>query len=195
MNVLREFIAISLTPEIHHNLEQVLSIMKQRLPKSPIRWVPVQNIHLTLKFLGDVSLSQQELLTNMLKSEVHRHKSFELSFGELGVFPSLSRPRVIWVGSEAPAELFSLQKGIEAEMAKLGYSPEERPFSPHLTLGRMQRNVSAQDIRRVSEILGAVKVGFLGAMRVNDVHLYRSDLQPSGAIYTRLFTAALFSMK
>ena len=76
-------------------------------------------------------------------------------------------------------------------MARLGYVPEERPFSPHLTLGRVARNASPEEIHRISDILGKTKVGFLGAFRVQSVHLYRSDLQPGGSIYTRLFTANL----
>jgi 2'-5' RNA ligase len=103
----------------------------------------------------------------------------------------LRRPHVIWVGIEAPSELAALQHGLEAELARLGYAPEERPFSPHLTVGRVARNASLDDTRHISDVLGKSKVGFLGAFRVQAVHLYRSDLQPGGPIYTRLLTASL----
>ena len=85
----------------------------------------------------------------------------------------------------------ALQHGVEAEMARLGYAPEERPFSPHLTLGRVVRNATSEEIGRISDVLGKSKVGFLGAFRVQSVHFYRSDLQPGGSVYTRLFTANL----
>ena len=191
MSVIRAFIAISLSPEIYQKLEQVLGALRKQLPGNSIRWVAANNIHLTIKFLGDVSLSSLELLTKALQSEASRHPPFDISVGELGVFPSLRRPHVVWVGVEAPPELAALQHGVEAEMARLGYAPEQRPFSPHLTLGRVGRNASSEETRQIGDVLGKHKVGFLGAFRVRTVYLYRSDLQPGGSIYTRLLTANL----
>ena len=191
MGVIRAFIAISLSPEVYQHLDQLLAGLKSDLPGGSIRWVPAKNIHLTIKFLGEVSISSQELLGRSLQAEASRHPSFEISVGGLGVFPSLRRPHVIWVGVEAPLELAALQHAVEAEMARLGYAPEERPFSPHLTLGRVARNASLDETRRISDVLGKSKVGFLGAFRVQSVYLYRSDLQPGGSVYTRLFTASL----
>ena len=191
MSVIRAFIAISLSPEIYQKLEQVLGALRKQLPGNAVRWVAANNIHLTIKFLGDVSLSSLELLTKALQSEASRHPPFDISVGELGVFPSLRRPHVVWVGVEAPPELAALQHGVEAEMARLGYAPEQRPFSPHLTLGRVGRNASSEETRQIGEVLGKHKVGFLGAFRVRTVYLYRSDLQPGGSIYTRLLTANL----
>jgi 2'-5' RNA ligase len=193
MSVIRAFIAIDLSPDIVQKLDQVLSDLRKWLPGASVRWVPAKNIHLTIKFLGDVSVSNQELLTHALQGEVCRHSSFEMGVGELGVFPSLRRPRVIWIGIEAPSELAILHRGIETEMARLGYAPEDRPFSPHLTLGRVSRNANSDEMRRIGEVLSARKVGFLGAMRVQSVHLYRSDLQSSGSIYTCLHSSNLSS--
>ncbi len=193
MNVIRSFIAISLSVEIYQNLEGVLGELKKRLPGTAVRWVPAKNIHLTIKFLGDVSAANVDILEKILQAEAARHQPFEISVGELGAFPSARRPRVVWVGVQAPAELIALQRGVEAEMIRLGYPPDERPFSPHLTLGRVSRNARPDEIRALSEILGQYKVGFLGATRAQSVNLYRSDLQPSGAVYTRLFAAALAS--
>ena len=160
MSVIRAFIAISLSSEIHQKLDEVIYGLKNRLPKAPIRWVPANNIHLTLKFLGDVSVSNLEILTKMIQAEVSRHEPFEISVGELGVFPSAHRPRVIWVGIEAPQELYSLHHGIETEMHRLGYAAEERPFSPHLTLGRVSRNARADDYYPIATgIQSHTKVG------------------------------------
>lgn len=191
--VIRAFIAIDLSPEIAQSLDQVLSDLKRRLPRMPIRWVPVQNIHLTIKFLGDVSVSNQELLTTMLKAEANRHPPFEIQVGDLGVFPSVRRPRVIWVGVESSPELLTLHRGVDAEMARLGYLPEEKSFTPHLTLGRVSRTANSDEIRRIGDVLSGYKVDVLGRQRVQAVHFYRSDLQPSGSVYTRLFTASLIS--
>lgn len=191
MNVIRAFIAIHLPSEIRHNLEQVLKDLYSRWPQAPVRWVPAGNIHLTLKFLGEVSTANLPLLIKSLAAEAARRPAFEISVGGLGAFPSLRRPRVVWVGVEAPPELGALQHGVEAEMAHLGYAPEERAFSPHLTLGRVARNVSPDEQTRLSALLSAAKVGFLGAVRVQNIQLFRSDLQPSGAVYTSLFSAPL----
>jgi 2'-5' RNA ligase len=191
MSVIRAFIAIEMSPEIRRRLDQVSDELKRRLKDIPVRWVPVENIHLTLKFLGDVSVANLEVLKKILQSEIAGHHPFEMSVGELGAFPSNRRPRVIWVKVQAPAELEAVQRGIETESTRLGYAREERAFSPHLTLGRVSRNASSRDIHRISEVLDSYKVGFLGATRVQTVHLFRSDLQPGGAVYTCLFTVPL----
>jgi 2'-5' RNA ligase len=92
---------------------------------------------------------------------------------------------------EIPQELIALQHNIEIETARLGYSREHRPFSPHLTFGRVSRNASTQDVHIIADILDKYKVGFLGATRVRTVYLYRSDLKPEGAEYTPIYSAAL----
>ena len=195
MSVIRAFIAIELSPEIQNRIEEVTGELKQRLHNVPVRWVPVKNIHLTLKFLGDVSLSNLEVLTKILKSEASSRVPFEISIGDLGAFPSMRRPRVIWVGVEAPPELQAVQRGIEMETARLGYAREERPFTPHLTLGRVSRGATSQDSRRIAEVLSTYQVGFLGATRVQAVHLFKSDLQPGGAVYAKLFSAPLITSR
>ena len=191
MSVIRAFIAINISPEIKQRLTVLSDDLQRSLRGVPLRWVPVENIHLTLKFLGDVSEANLDLLKKLLKSESAAHPVFELSAGELGAFPSIRRPRVIWVNIQAPSELAALQRGIDIETSRMGYAREDRPFSPHLTLGRVSRNADADDHHRISEVLGAFKVGFIGAANVRQVHLYRSDLQPSGAIYTLIYSANL----
>lgn len=191
MSVIRAFIAINISAEIKQRLTVLSGDLQRALGGVPVRWVPVENIHLTLKFLGDVSETNLELLKKIMKSEAAEHPAFELSAGELGAFPTIRRPRVIWVNIQAPAELVSLQRGIDHETARLGYPREDRPFSAHLTLGRVSRNANVNDLRRISEELSSFKVGFIGAANVQQVHLYRSDLQPTGAIYTLIYSASL----
>jgi 2'-5' RNA ligase len=191
MSVIRAFIAIDLSQEIIQRLDQVSTQLKKRLEGVPVRWVQVDNIHLTLKFLGDVSLANIDMLKKILQTEVEGHRAFEISVGGLGAFPTPRRPRVVWVGVEAPADLSAVQNGVENAMSLLGYAREDRPFSPHLTLGRVSRNAGTQDERQIGEAIEAAKLGFLGVARVNEVHLYKSDLNPNGAVYTRLFTSAL----
>ena len=191
MSVIRAFIAIDLTSDIITCLRQVSTQLRQRLAGVPVRWVAEENVHLTLKFLGDASVANLEMLQKVLHGEVTAHHSFEFSVGGVGAFPSSHRPHVIWVGIEAPAALVTLQSGVEGAMERLGYAREARPFSAHLTLGRVSRNANPRDLHLIGEALEAIKAGFMGIVRVHEVHLYKSDLNPKGAVYTRLFTAPL----
>ncbi len=193
MAVIRAFIAVELASEITSQLEQVSAGLKQQLQGVAVRWVPVRNIHLTLKFLGDVSTSNLDMLKKILQTEAGGHRPFTIEVSGLGAFPSLQRPRVIWVGVEAPPELSTIQRGIENEMARLGYAREDRPFSPHLTLGRVGRSATPQDVRLISQVLKSSNVGRLGTSPVAAVHLFSSDLRPEGAVYTCLFTARMGS--
>ncbi len=191
MPVIRAFIAIEVPAEIHRRMEEATEPLREKLSSCPVRWVAIHNIHLTLKFLGDTSVSNLPVLENMLQAVAAMHQPFEVSVGQLGAFPSKTRPRVIWIGVQAPQELINLQRRIETETDHLGYPREERAFSPHLTLGRVSRNASPADVRRIGEAVVVSEIGWLGTMRVETVTLYRSDLHPSGAVYTPLFTAKL----
>lgn len=191
MSVIRAFIAIDLSLDIQHRLDDVLQNYKSQLANIPIRWVAATNIHLTLKFLGDVSLSNLNILTDMIQAEISAHHQFDISVGGSGAFPNIHQPRVIWVGVEAPPALNAIQNGIETTTTRLGYTREERAFSPHLTLGRVSRNATSQDVKAISKVLEVTRVGFLGATCVEKVYLYRSDLQPTGAVYTQIFSSSL----
>jgi 2'-5' RNA ligase len=191
MSLLRAFIAVELPPEIHQAIENKAAPMRAALNASLVRWVPTANIHLTLKFLGDISPANVDLLTQILSAEIGQHATFEMDFGGLGAFPNSRRPRVIWIGIQAPAGLEALQHGIEAAAAKLGYPVEKRPFSPHLTIGRVKQKINASGMKKIRTALKDIQVGSLGSMQVTAVHLYKSDLKPTGAVYTRLFFAPL----
>lgn len=191
MEVIRAFIAVDLSPTILEKIEHVAQDLQQQMDTVPIRWVPTENIHLTLKFLGNVSTANLEILMDILGKVVASHHECDISVGGIGVFPKTHNPRVIWVGMEVPQELTNLQYNIEIETARLGYSREHRPFSPHLTFGRVSRNASTEEIQKIAKILENYRVGFLGATRVRTVYLYRSDLKPEGAEYTPIYSAAL----
>lgn len=193
MGVVRAFIAIDLPEDILERIEDVSHQLQSQLRRYPIKWVPVGNIHLTLKFLGDVSENNLRLIEDMLAGEVGEHSPFEFGVGRLGAFPDMKRPRVVWVGVEAPEELLALQRGIESAMQRLGYQREQRPFQPHLTLARVARKATSSQVYAIGRILREITVSFLGSARVTQVHLYRSDLHPDGAVYTRLFTTNLNS--
>lgn len=191
MSIVRAFIAVDLPSDLQARLAQVGQDLNAEMGDMPIRWVSAGHMHLTLKFLGDVSLNNLEVVTDILRSEAAARDEMVISLGGMGAYPKPRQPRVIWVGVEAPDELKTLQRGIDRLTARVGYARETREFSPHITLGRVSRNASPGDVRQIGAVLCAKKVGFLGVARVTAVQLYRSDLQAGGAVYTRLFSAPL----
>ena len=186
---IRAFIAIELPESVRRDLNTIQQEIQSRAgepSRRAVRWVPAANIHLTLKVLGEVSTSSLPTLAGVLQAEAAHCPAFQIQIGGLGAFPNVHRPRVIWVGSQAPAELASLQKGIDQATRTLGYPSEDRPFSPHLTLGRINQHARSEDIAVVSKTLSELKVGELSTAQVNQVHLFRSVLNPGGAVYTSL---------
>ncbi len=191
MSVFRAFIAVDLSAEVLDRLAQVMEGLREEIGDHAVRWLPLENVHLTLKFLGDVSVSNVERVKEILRNSASGHPLFAVSVGGVGAFPSLLRARVVWAGVEGPPDLMSLQRMIDMETARLGYASEDRPFKPHLTLGRVSRNVSSKELQQIAQVLKNKKVGFLGVTQVAEVHLFRSDLQPNGAVYTRLYSTPL----
>ena len=191
--MLRAFIAIEVPIEVQRAIAGSTAALKSALPKPLIRWVAPQNVHLTLKFLGDVSHTALEELAETLKVEVCSYSMFSVLVGGLGAFPTPRRPRVIWIGLETPPALQALQRGVEMVAARLGYTPEERPFSSHLTIGRVSQKVSASDFQRIRSMLESTKVGALGTLRVEAVHIFKSDLLPGGSVYTHLYALPMKS--
>ena len=186
---MRAFVAVDLPGAVRERLSEEVSSLKES--NADVRWTRPENFHLTLKFLGDVSIANLELLTEMIEKEISSHRQFDISVGGSGAFPNIRQPHVVWVGVEAPPELSAIQNGIEVTTSRLGYSREERAFSPHLTLGRVSRNATSLDVKKISIVLETNKIGFLGATCVEKVYLYRSDLQPAGAVYTQIYSSSL----
>jgi len=191
MSLLRVFIAIELPTHVCDAIQKQTARLREALGSDFVRWVPTQNMHLTLKFLGDTSSSYLDFLKQMLIREADSCPQFDLQLGGLGAFPNSRKPRLIWIGIHAPSNLASLQKNIEAGTTRLGYEQEERAFSPHLTIGRARQNVSPTDLQKIRVALDAIQLGNIGIARVDSIHLFKSDLQPGGSIYTKLFSAPL----
>jgi RNA 2',3'-cyclic 3'-phosphodiesterase len=185
----RSFIAIELPEEIRrelHAIEMKIQAQAGDSARKTVRWVAANNMHLTLKFLGEVSAANLQILTQAIKEATGRYPAFEFTVNGLGAFPNTRRPRVVWVGVEAPPDLLAIQKAIEAETRRLGYPSEERPFSPHLTLGRTAQNARPEEIARLAHALSEMKIGLVGRVQAEEVILFRSDLRPTGAVYTPL---------
>jgi 2'-5' RNA ligase len=190
MSLLRAFIAIDLPSEIKKAIStQTASLRKES--GRVARWVATENIHLTLKFLGEISSTHLEMLTQAICAECAQVASFQVSVEQLGCFPNPRRPRVIWIGLIVPPELNRLQRQIEASTTRLGYASDEKPFSPHLTIGRVREQATATELQMLRTLLESTSIAALGTFTVNETHLYKSDLKPDGPVYTRLVSTPL----
>ena len=149
-----------------------------------VRWVATGNIHLTLKFLGEVDEDELDGIAAVLTEAVHGFAPLRLAAAGVGVFPSANRARVIWVGlSGQLSQLAALQRSIEDRLATIGYPHEKRPFSGHLTLGRVKGLIAAS---RLTTAMGAFRDFASETFEVDRVVLFKSDLRPTGAMYTEL---------
>lgn len=190
---IRTFIAIELSDEIHQKIKEIQSEIRSSI-QSRISWSKPENIHLTLKFLGDVSLDKIESIKKNLKKVGRMHSPFEMSFGGIGTFPNFRRPRVIWLGVDRGAEqVIKIVSSIEMAMKKLGFQPERRKFTPHLTLGRVkQRGVN---LKKIEPDLKKYDKPNIPIVQVDRLALIKSELYPSGAIYTALEQFVLGKIK
>ena len=190
MSLLRTFIALEIPQELQQIIHKEIAHLRNTIG-TLVRWVPPGNVHLTLKFLGNISPANVDIVTQMIRAEADSCQPFVMQVSGLGCFPSPKRPRVIYIGLQAPAELEALQHGIESATTRLGYESKERGFAPHLTIGRVRQNISAADQQKIRRALEGTQIDSLGIARVDSVHLYNSDLKPTGSVYTRLFSAPL----
>ena len=191
MQMVRVFIAVSLPEEIHDNLSSISDQLKKSLEDGMVRWVKPENIHLTLKFLGEISAGDITQIKAGLEEPIGSHAAFTLAVQKIGVFPNLRRPRVIWAGLKDSEALIALYNTVETVIRELGYDSEERPFSAHLTLGRINQSASLQQTIHCGEVISSCAVGGLGSFIVKSVDIYRSELNAGGSIYTRLQSLAL----
>jgi 2'-5' RNA ligase len=196
MPPVRAFIAIELPAEIRQKLNAVEQQIQARAgedSRRAVRWVAAEKIHLTLKFLGDVSPEKLPELDSILKEEAARSPGFDMVIGGLGAFPNPRRPRVVWVGCEGGPALAALQKAVDRVTQHMGFPSEDRPFSAHLTLGRVNEHSNPEELAPLQGVLSELKIGELGRARVERFHLFRSDLRPGGPVYTSLYQFPLSS--
>lgn len=192
MQLLRLFIAIELDAALRVRLKQIQKQLQDGQSMRNVRWVAPQNIHLTLKFLGNVNQAQVPALLDALDHAVKNIAPLTLEARGLGCFPNAKRPNIIWVGLEGdtvPTAL--LVRQIENECAAVGFARDERGFTPHLTLGRVKREASLTERAAVGELIQSAPVPALGTIRADAVYLIASDLRPGGPVYTTMARVAL----
>ena len=196
-DTVRVFIALDIPTRDQESLTHAIGRLQSAIPNG-VKWVDPGGIHLTLKFLGNVPLPMVEkLLTAMqqasdqFRAESPR-KQFQLRLSGLGTFPNRQQARVLWAGAEGDLDsLAALQKLVDQAVATLGYSLEKRPFRPHLTIGRVRDSVPEQLRQSIGQAVAAAELPPTDFWKVDTLHLIRSNLTPSGAIYTSIGSVAL----
>lgn len=191
MEEIRAFVAIELPDEVIQALGRLVSRLKLRRSDG-VKWVDPTAVHLTLNFLGNIDSGRISEITEAMTEAARGISPFSLELKELGVFPNLDRVRVVWGGIGGEVEkLTRLQHGLEDNLEILGFPPEERTFSPHLTLGRVREQVSPQERQKLGEIVTGMKVETVEPFTVNGISLIKSQLTGAGAIYTRIGSVEL----
>ncbi|GAB4422710.1 MAG: RNA 2',3'-cyclic phosphodiesterase [Anaerolineales bacterium] len=188
MSSLRTFIALDIPAHTQTQITKQTATL-QRL--SGVRWIPTGNLHLTLKFLGDVTPAKIDTVAQSLSDLAARVQVFEIHITGLGTFPNIRNPRIIWIGIQAPQTLQTLHRGLETATTKLGFPPEKRSFNPHLTIGRVKRHISPEEVKNLQAALSNTDIGQIETISVNALHIYKSDLKPTGAVYTKLYSTPL----
>ena len=186
MEQIRSFIAIELPDELKLELIQLEARLKSG--KQPwVKWVNPYSIHLTLKFLGNIAVDRTGEITRAIEEAVQGISPFHLEVKELGVFPNLRRAQVAWVGISGEVDKLSqLQKRIETTLTPLGFAPESRAFTPHLTLARLRDQASLDERQRFGQLIANAKFEAAYTIEVDAISLMRSQLTREGAIYSRI---------
>ncbi len=192
MSTLRAFIAIELDEQTIDALAGLQLRLKRELGAQPVKWVAPASIHLTLKFLGEIDRALAPRVAAVLRDSIAGEHAFALTVSGLGAFPNLQRPNVIWAGLSGPTEAAArIARRLEEGCAALGIPREARPFSPHLTLGRVQREAAPDARRQIGDRVRHQRAGEIGLLRVDAVYLMRSELKPAGAVYSVLEKVSL----
>ena len=189
---LRLFIAIELTEALRTSLAALQNDLKRQLSPRVVRWTNPDGIHLTLKFLGDTPADRVEAIARAMEAAAVSFAPFSFTVAGFGCFPNLRRAKVLWVGlPEMPKALAGLQRATDLHLTRLGFDKETRSFSPHLTLGRVNKDISRADREKLVGVVAQAQVGVLGTVPVLETVLFQSDLRPGGAVHTALARAML----
>jgi RNA 2',3'-cyclic 3'-phosphodiesterase len=184
MEEVRTFIAIELPQKVKDSLEELENRIKSE--KYRVKWVAPVSIHLTLKFLGNISIDSITDITHTMENAILGITPFRLAVSGLGVFPNPQRIQIVWAGISGELDkLVQLQKRIDEELKNLGFVPESRPFTAHLTIARIRDEASASERQSIGQFIA--KTDFNGGeFKVESVNLMKSQLTREGPIYSCL---------
>lgn len=183
---IRSFIAIEIPNPIQDVIARQTANLRKLYPYPKIRWVKPDNIHLTLKFLGNMSTSDLDKIAETISKDASLITPFSISFSGLGIFPNARKPRIIWMGISSPPILLEFQSRIESILSNFGIQMEKRPFSPHITLGRFGDDQINQNIENLVTELRSLNVSVINEVNISAIEIFKSDLKPDGPVYTSI---------
>ena len=186
---MRCFIAVNLSASLKR--EVAAAVKGLAAGNWDVKWVAADNLHITLRFLGTVADDTVERIMELLKTVASGHGSFAVPLRGVGVFPDRRKPRVVWIDIPDSGELTRLQAEVEEACVTIGFTKEDRPFSPHLTLGRI-RSMDPKDREPFMRAVETLKDRDFGNIGVNKISLMKSELEPAGARY---FIVAEYPLK
>jgi RNA 2',3'-cyclic 3'-phosphodiesterase len=182
-NEWRVFCAIELPDVVRAQLEDHVLRLRQKVPDAAASWSRVENIHLTLKFFGNVEAERIQKISEAADRVVKQFSTFQINVGETGVFPRASRPQVLWIGVGDPSgQLTALQEKFENECAAEGFAKENRAYRPHLTIARLRRPEGARTLAEAHLRMRFEPV----EVAVKEIVVFRSELSPKGSKYTSI---------
>lgn len=183
---IRTFIAIELPPELKAELTRLQNKLRSGCGNSA-RWVDPNGIHLTLKFLGNVPSDKIDDTVKAIEEAAAGTPPFQISVRGCGCFPNVLRPQVAWVGLTGDLKVLDdLVRKLDTALARLGFKPEGRAFTPHLTLARVRDTATPIERQAIGEATGRLPVEIATAIDASEIVLMRSELTPRGSIYTKL---------
>jgi 2'-5' RNA ligase len=176
----RLFVALNLPKKERERIHRASRPLREH--ELPVRWVPAENYHLTLKFLGEVRSERVEPIAAVLAHVATSCPSFTAELSGFGAFPTIRRPSVLWLGVEPTPALRCLKQDVEWALADLGFERETRAFHPHLTLGRVDRDDEAGTFRGLDDMVA--EMSYSGSVPVRSVELMRSQTGKGGSQYS-----------
>jgi 2'-5' RNA ligase len=191
MQTLRTFIAVDFPIEIKEKIIEITAYFQSKLPPAQIKWVEPDHMHLTLKFMGETPHDKLVQIKQSIHQVISIFPSFEIEIKALGMYPNNQRPRVIWLGINAENHLILLHNQLDQALKGEGIKSDRRPFSPHLTIGRVRRNADQESIIQIGRILSQFKIASFGSIKIDEILYYQSVLTPQGPIYTILQSTSL----
>lgn len=186
MSELRLFFALIFSHDTLKKIASTITELRTFIPQGSIRWVKPGNIHLTLKFLGNVDSSRVSDLSSAMLIAARDISGCNAELQGLGAYPSLSHPRIIWLGMKPDEQMRQLFKNLENQLLPLGFPGEKRGFSPHITLARISDNISDIERTAIGKILNKIDIPLIASPSFDQFHLIKSDVDRSGPTYTKL---------
>ena len=183
MSVWRIFCAVELPDEVRARLQEHIVRLRKEVPDAAASWSRVENIHLTLKFFGNVEVDRIAKISAAATRTTEQFSTFEIEVGKTGVFPRPSRAQVLWIGvNDLSGNLSALQKTFETECAAAGFEKEDSAYRPHLTIARLRKPESARRLAETHLNMNFEPI----AVKLNDLIIFRSELSSKGSRYTAL---------